>query len=175
VKSLFFVALVLPEELILRVQAVKQEFSDRFGTRHGLHTIPHITIIPPFPADEAGIAGLIPKLAEIALEQSPFEVMLDGFDRFGKDVLFVRVIPNPSLEKLFNAFQAANEREARKFHPHVTIAHRDVTAAMLAAAWGDFEKRPFKGAYTAASISLLKLEDGRWVVVREFPFGEISP
>ena len=67
-----------------------------------------------------------------------------------------------------NAFGVKVDR--RPFHPHITIATRDLTKAQFLEAWPGFEHRPLEAEWTASHISLLRHNGQTWNVVREIPF-----
>jgi 2'-5' RNA ligase len=56
------------------------------------------------------------------------------------------------------------------FHPHVTIANRDIKPGDFNKAWNHFKRQVFDEQFEAATISLLKLNAGKWNVIAEQRF-----
>lgn len=104
-----------------------------------------------------------------------FEIQLEGFGHFGKRVLFIAVKENPLLNRLKaeaemhfrNSFNGIIKKEDRPFHPHVTIASRDMLLTHFEKAWVEFSAIRFCEYFTANAVSLLKLTNGEWKVVAE--------
>jgi 2'-5' RNA ligase len=55
----------------------------------------------------------------------------------------------------------------RAFHPHITIANRDLKPSDFIKAWEHFAKNDFNEMFQIRSISLLKLGPDKWNVVGE--------
>ena len=55
----------------------------------------------------------------------------------------------------------------RPFHPHVTIANRDIKPGDFIKAWDHFKRQHFDEQFEASAISLLKLNPGKWNVIAE--------
>jgi 2'-5' RNA ligase len=60
--------------------------------------------------------------------------------------------------------------QARPFHPHVTIAFRDLTKENFEQAWQHYSGKPFKESFAANSLSLLKLTGDGWIILKSFDF-----
>jgi 2'-5' RNA ligase len=54
------------------------------------------------------------------------------------------------------------------FHPHITIAFRDLKKSMFAKAWQEFSSKKFEAVWQVKVIVLLKNEDNQWRVLKEF-------
>ena len=53
----------------------------------------------------------------------------------------------------------------RPFHPHITIAFRDLKKPMFYEAWEYFGGLKFNGRFSVEEVNLLKHEGGKWNVV----------
>lgn len=172
--SLYFIALVLPEPILGRVEKLKQIVATEFGSKVCLKAPAHITLIPPFWHSEE-------KLLQTTLKSfhwhTPIELHLNGYGTFGKKVLFIKPEPNEDLillqQSIVNHFQSAIGFENKKnkpysFNPHVTIGNRDWNETQFTAAKAYFtQNHPFEDSCLLTSISLLKLTSGKWNRVEE--------
>lgn len=175
--QLHFIALLPPPELRAAIRAFKEYAKIHFNSGWALRSPAHITLIPPFRMSEAEVEGLSSVLAAFARNQKPFEVHLNGFAAFPPRVIFVNPMPNPELERCQSALQASFEQftgEALNltygFHPHVTVAFKDLSKAQFEPAWQYFSGQSFQAAFQVHSLSFLKHRDGEWHILNEFPF-----
>ncbi len=172
---MYYVALVCPPELNEKIRAFKLWMKANFGCTVALKSPAHITLVPPFWLPTAQRDELLKTFESFVSEQESFSVTLNGFSHFGRKVLFVQVDPNSVLEKLFKdvmehfprLLPGVIKNEERPFHPHVTIANRDLHPADFLTAWEYFSQQQFRESFTAHTISLLKLETGKWSVIAQ--------
>jgi len=173
--NMYFVAIVCPPETDKDVLQFKNWMNEQFGCVVALKSPAHITLVPPFWLDEDKEKKLQETLENFTSVVNELEIQLDGFSKFGKRVLFIRVLGNPDLDKIkseaeyhfVNSFGDVIEKEERPFHPHITIANRDLKPGDLEKAWQHFEKKGFKENFRSKTISLLKLTAGKWKVIAE--------
>lgn len=177
---LFFIAVVPPVELQTRVIRLKEEVRDKFGSKQALNSPPHITLHMPFKWKPKKIDLLIDSLAKVAGGYEPFEIQLRGFNAFPPRVIYIDVIPNDELRELQMQITSMARRQlgldnadykSRGFHPHMTIAFRDLKKAKFQAAWEYFANKEFEETFSVKCLSLLKHQAGRWSVYREFKLG----
>ncbi|TNE49434.1 MAG: 2'-5' RNA ligase family protein [Bacteroidetes bacterium] len=176
---LYFIALLPPEEISQEVTAFKQILSDRWGARHAFNSPPHITLQPPFPWPDQQLTDLIRVLEKFAQQHSSVPVLLQNFGAFPPRVLFVQPLKSPQLEQLFQALIKDLEHELglsdprnhqRPYHPHMTIAHRDLRESDFPEAWRFFKQQRYERYFDASELGLLKHINGKWEIVRTFPF-----
>lgn len=180
--NLYLIALLPPLALRERVRALKEEVRSRYGAGHALKSPAHITLQMPFRLDSGKEEALERLLEGFGNRQRPFSIELQGFGAFPPRVLFLKIAghqPIAALEESLRgllAGQQALEIETSRlpFHPHMTIATRDLTEPAFERAWVDFKDRPFEATFEAASLFLLKHVGQRWEVFREFGFGAVS-
>ena len=55
-----------------------------------------------------------------------------------------------------NKIAGASEQTFRHFHPHITIAFRDLTERHFNSLWGEVEHRLFSGRFSTENITLLR-------------------
>ncbi len=168
----------MPDEKVQKeVTAFKQYCQRHFGAGHALKSPPHITLIPPHRWPEEQLPALRNVLDLFAPGQTPFEVVLKDFSSFPPRVIFVDVQKNKDLEalhasllrKLESALNYHDERAAR-FHPHMTIAHRDLKRDAYYKAWDYFSRRQYRRKFLVDKLVLLHHHDRRWHVEQEFLF-----
>lgn len=176
---LFFIALLPPEDLQDEITAFKHYIHDHWGPRHALNSPPHLTLQPPFGWPEEGVSTLKKCLADFASGQSPFVVELGGFGAFPPRVVFVKTLKNRYLEQLFQNLVTCLDRELgfsdllnrRPYHPHMTIAHRDLDERDFPAVWAYFQEKSYKRTFEANALVLLRNVRGKWETEELFNFG----
>lgn len=178
-KQLYLIALVPPEDLRDKVYNLKLEMKERFNASHALKAPAHITLQMPFRRDESGEATLIPALEEFAAVQNMFDIHINGFDAFSPRVIFLKIEEHAPIEHLHSGLQHCLKNDLNfpekelinRFHPHMTIATRDLSKKMFHKAWPEFRDREFKASFTANNLHLLKHNGKNWDLFREFEFG----
>lgn len=176
--KLYFIALIPPEALREKVRGLKEEMKECFGAGHALKSPAHITLQMPFKREEKEEAQLISDLAAFAQIQHPFSIQLSGFDCFAPRVIYLKPIgyePITELHDQLSTFLLENmgfqEDEVNaRFHPHMTIATRDLRKNAFRMAWAEFEHRPFTGKFVADSFFLLKHNGRHWDIYRQLAF-----
>lgn len=176
---LFFIALLPDEPIQEEITAFKLECARSFQSIHALKTPPHLTLIPPFFWQEERLPELEKALRQFAAEQQGMDVELSGFNNFPPKVIFVNVIENQQLRSLqaalFHYLQTSiglTDEKGRRFHPHLTIAHRDLKALIFPQAWAHFSKIAYSQTFKANRITLLEHLKGRWEILSEHHLSE---
>ncbi len=176
--QLYYIALVPHESLRERVKGLKEELQLNFDVKHALKSPAHITLVMPFRRSVDAEHALVSSLDSFAATQSNFEVVLDGFDCFAPRVLFVKIKDHHPITRLhvsLNHFLSVElnfeEKELKSsFHPHMTIATRDLSEEAFNQAWPLFEKRAFEDTFVVSSIFLIKHNGKHWDIFKEFEF-----
>lgn len=175
-KELYLIALLPHEELREEVRELKLEMKERFNASHALKAPAHITLQMPFRRDETFEETLISALESFASGQHVFNITLNGFDAFPPRVIFLKIENHQPIADLHSAFQEMlkaslgfSEKELMsRFHPHLTIATRDLSKKMFHKAWPEFKEREFEASFTADRLHLLKHNGKHWELFREF-------
>ncbi|GAB4492897.1 MAG: 2'-5' RNA ligase family protein [Saprospiraceae bacterium] len=175
---LFFIALLPPEDLQREVTAFKQLIADTWGASHALKSPPHLTLQPPFAWPEKDLNSLKKCLADLASRQAPFKVGLQRFGAFPPRVVFIKPLKNNFLEQLFKNLTHSLEcdlgfsdpRNRRPFHPHMTIAHRDLDERDFPDVWAFFREKTFERKFEADTLTLLRNVQGKWETEENFSF-----
>lgn len=176
--TLYFLALIPPEPLRESVKSLKEEMRDRFGAGHALKSPAHITLQMPFKRPAGQEKDMMARLAAFSAEESAFKVDLSGFDCFALRVIYVRVSRHEPIIGLHNRLKThllstmnfSQEEVGSRFHPHLTIATRDLRKGAFHQAWQEFESRPFEASFLADSLYLLKHNGRHWDIYRQFLF-----
>ncbi|MDB5252523.1 MAG: hypothetical protein JWP27_1692 [Flaviaesturariibacter sp.] len=177
-KELYFAALVLPEELNTEIAVYKQRMLDDFGCRVALRSPAHITLLPPFRMDAAQESALVAALDDCLAGISPFMVSTNGFGSFRPRTIFIEPVMSDALaalKKQVDVFARNNTSfgaaaDVRPFHPHITIATRDLSREAFAVAWTDWADQPFAREWRADGLSLLRMGQKKWEVINTSPF-----
>ncbi len=168
--ALYYIAAICPDTVNSQVQVFKKYMQDKYGSRAAQKSPAHLTIVPPFKAEEDIEKPLLDFVATYNFGMVPFDIRLNGFNHFGNKVVFVDVMPNESLnamEKDINMqfgveFPAIIFRTKPDFHPHVTIATRDIPEERFDEVWAYFQQQQIDALYTCKELSVMKLDRGVW-------------
>lgn len=173
--NLYFIGVVPSKKLSKEIRLIKEEFKLRYLAKHALKLPAHITLIPPFRSNREG--DLIIKLREFSAGQKEFQVCLDGFGSFSPKVIFVDISNSKQLEDLqrdlFSSIKDYLPEEInseKKFHPHITLATKDLYRKKFKDAWEDFRNRKFSAYLKVNKLSLFKHNGKTWDVYKEFRF-----
>lgn len=174
---MYFVAIVLPQALDQKVLVFKKQMQEQYECKVGLKSPAHITLISPFWLPDEKEASFVSHLQALASQVQPFSVSTANFSAFKPRTLFVAVGENAALQELKNrvdkefvgtAYNIKNEN--RPFHPHITIATRDLRKSDFAACWPQFAKLTFAHKFEATGISVLRHNGQSWEVIETATF-----
>lgn len=178
--NLYFIALIPDGALQERVRLLKEEIRERHGAARALRSPAHITLQMPFKRGAEAEYGLCSELEAFAVKQAPFPVRLSGFDCFAPRVIFLRVVDHSPIETLHGALARClrdrldfhSQELGERFHPHMTIATRDLSKQAFRKAWTEYKSREFDAEFDAKSLFLLRHNGHSWDVFREFAFAQ---
>lgn len=173
--NMYYLALICPPEVDRQVEQYKHWMKDQFGCVVALKSPAHITLIPPFWLVETRETELINAVQSFTSDLSEMEIQLDNFTHFGKKVLTIGVKENPALVEIKNqvelhfigAMEDVIRADNRSFHPHITIANRDMKPSDFVKAWEHFSNKTFQASFLTETISLLKLSSGGWNTISD--------
>ena len=176
----YFVALIPPEPLRSKLQGIKERIGTDYHTRAALRSPPHITLHMPFLWSERKEHKLTEALSAFALKRESLNISLNGFSSFPPRVVFIAVEHNEVLIDLqFQLFRYcktnlnifnANYKD-RPFHPHITLAFRDLKKEKFDVLWQEIEHEPFQATFVASTITLLKHDRRQWNEYANFQLG----
>lgn len=137
--SLYFIAVVPHKELRQKAKDFSKDFADRFNSVKSFENFPHITILRPFHFDENQEELLLEKFSGMNLKSNSFEVFLKGFGCFANSknpVIFINPENTAELQQLYDEVQSNFEfHPYAKFHPHLTVAFKDLSPENFQKAW----------------------------------------
>jgi len=173
----YFVAIIPPMPIYEEVDKLKRYFRDHYKSGAALNSPPHITLHMPFEWKKEKEALLCSKLEAFFATENKFNVELFGFSCFAPKTIFVNVVKTESLENLekelhmfcktnLNLFNA--RYKDLPFHPHMTVAFRDLSKTMFAGAWNEFKDKRVAEKFDVAQIALLKFGEKIWEPVCYF-------
>lgn len=173
--NMYFVAIVCPAQVNEKILHFKQWMKNRFGCVVAMKSPAHITLIAPFWFTLERENEIVMAVQSFRNNSPNQKIVLDGFSHFRKRVLYIKVGENPSLGDLKNEVEkyftekigSSFRKEDRPFHPHITIANRDMRPHHFEEAWNHFSNKEFKDSFNSNSISLLKLNPAGWKVIAE--------
>lgn len=175
---MYFIALVAPEDINRQVVKWKNQMKEKYGCEAALRSPAHITLVPPFWMKSDLEIKLLNSLTEFSPTQSSFLIQLNGFSHFKPKVIFAEVVMNDQLmslrnnlyQYLLNAGEYPLDDDNRPFHPHVTIATRDLHKKAFQEAWEYFKERKYSAEWLTKGISLLRHNKKNWDVVATSQF-----
>jgi 2'-5' RNA ligase len=176
--KMYFIAIVCPESINSKVLEWKLWMKEQHGCVIALRSPAHITLVPPFWMKSESEILLVNSLARFAAPQPTFDVHLKNFSNFKPRVIFIDVLPNAELTGLQNdlvdGLLSENayplKKEERPFHPHVTIATRDLYKKSFYEAWETFKHKTYEATWRVNAISLLAHNKKNWDVIATSQF-----
>ena len=175
---MYFIALVLPQPLNENIFKYKQMMLEKYNCRVGLKAPAHITLVPPFWMEEEKEQQLIADIDHLGSDVHPFHISTNNFSAFKPRTIFVALTPNKHLQQLkevtdrfFKDNSLYNIKiDARPFHPHITIATRDLFKKSFFEVWPWFAEKKLIEEWQADGISLLKHNKKNWDVIHTSQF-----
>lgn len=175
---LCFLALIPPEPLKEDIRSLKEEIHLRYGAKRALRLPAHITLQPPFKVEHSRLPALHEAIREFTRTQDPFEIELQGFGAFPPRVIFIEVNHPSALKSLQKQLLEILQKDLllkedppREFHPHITLATRDLSRNNFKPAWEEFRNREFARVFKAEGIFLFQHNGKTWDISTEFRFG----
>jgi 2'-5' RNA ligase len=172
--QMHYIALVAEEPLLTEIAQFKNEMLEHFGCRAAMKSPAHITLIPPFYWSRGMQKVLNDTFHGFRTDIGEISIQVNGFGHFKRNVLFAAPEPNGQLTQLqsecvdyFRPLLGDKIAEKRPFHPHITIANRDLKSEDFDQAWEMFKNRPYIREWTIDKLFLLQHDGSRWQVVEE--------
>lgn len=174
----YFIALLPPEPLLSAIRAIKEDIAERYHSKGALRSPAHITLHMPFEYEDSKEQKLSDCLGQFRFGQA-LNIGLYNYNCFEPRVLFIDVAPNDALQRLQKrlvqhvkaTLHLYNQDESmRGFHPHLTIAFRDLKKPAFYQAWEEFRQKPFEASFSCTELCLLRHDGAQWQVHHRFPF-----
>jgi 2'-5' RNA ligase len=178
-KRKYFIAIILRDQALAQAEGVKQEIAEKFGVKGALRSPAHITLHRPFEWKEENEPLLREKLRSFKTD-GPLDIKLQGCDAFSKRVIYFGVQADDRLRQLHSSLKSFARRElgllnewddTRGFHPHVTVAFRDLKTKNFQQVWDFVQAVDFSHKMIVSGFSLLRLEQN-WEELEYFDFSD---
>lgn len=178
-ENLYFIALIPYDDVADAVTGFKNDFAENYSSSKALRSMPHITLKAPFKLAKREHKQLQEWFKGIRPMVESFMVELEDFGSFpNKDnpVIYVKPVMTPNLERLqkaiLNSFEHAYPQitipyTERAFHPHMTIAYRDLTPDQYARAIDVYQHKKYSAFFRADKFCLLQHNGKQWNVILE--------
>lgn len=175
--ALYFIAIVPPSPIFEQATVLKNHFKENYQSKASLNSPPHITLHMPFEWRVKKEEELVSKLSMFSKSNKMFELELHDFACFAPRVIFINVLENEKLRNFqrdlhkfckveLNIFNS--QYRDLPFHPHMTLAFRDLKKLMFEKAWEEFKSKEFSGSFSADNFTLLKHNGEVWERHKEF-------
>ncbi len=180
-QTLYFIAIIPAEPLRKQVNALKEDISQAYHTFHALKAPPHITLIPPFTITSQKEHIITNFIAECVCSWTSFEVSIMDYGAFTPKVIYLDIAKNDTLIRLQRWLKEKCAKDlgigmdkGLPFHPHMTLAFRDLSPQMFGKAWQRYKAEKFRADFGVMSLFLLKHTGLSWEIAREFPFTQVD-
>ena len=177
-RELKLIAIVLPEPLFSFVRSQQNLIASKWGSRHALRSPPHITIIPPILPDDEQLIQ-IQKIADrIASTLPAFHLTVTGYGAFKPRVIFLKPEPSDTLQSLHEHWRTRLKEDIpgiidkypdREYHPHITLAHRDVDKDQFRSIWEYYSKLCIDISVTISQFCILTNTTDGWTPQTFYP------
>lgn len=169
--SLYFVAIIPPEPIKSGIEKIKLEFSQKYKAVHALKSPPHITLKPPFSMYKNELNDICETLEVVACQGTSFEITAFRFNAFAPKVIYIDFRKSHSLDALQKKVtKMLDNLKKHRFTPHMTIAFRDLSAALFYKVWKEYENKEIRFSFIVDRLYLLKHDGKKWQIQREFQF-----
>jgi 2'-5' RNA ligase len=116
---------------------------------------------------------LVNSIRDFSTTKNKFKITLKDFAVFKPKVIFADVAKSELLNGLYRSFadhilrenKFPIKKEDRPFHPHVTLAARDLYKKAFQDAWEIFSKKKYEAVWNVNGISLLRHNKKNWDVI----------
>jgi len=173
----YFLAIVPSGEIQHAATSLKLDLKEQMNVKYALKSPAHITLKMPFSYNEAKEHLLIETLSLFFSKNEIFKVQVNGTGTFGRRVIFWKIEADSKLYELQEALKRSCKQELnlvdelsdRNFHPHMTIAFKDVKDRDFDQVKALVMERSIDLPNKVCTIELLKRIDRKWEVLHAFP------
>ncbi len=179
----FFIALLPSQEVQDVANQIKDHFAETYNSKAAKKSPPHVTLQPPFEWQWDNVSQLSQALTTFAKNHIPIPMTLDGFSAFKPRVIFINVVKTPELLRLQKDLSDYLETylnivhevaQHRPFHPHLTVAFRDLKKSAFHSAWQEYQDQCLQFNFTVSHLTLLLHNGKQWDIYQEFAFHDLS-
>lgn len=175
----YLLVLAPPNELISKIQKIKEEFTTNYETDNARWMRSHIALAI-FNQYEMMEERIINRIRPIAMGHYPFKVELKDYGCFPSHTVYINVTSKVPIQELVKTIRQQSQRlmklnEEHKPHfilePHITIA-RKLKPWQYEKSWLEYSHKNFAGRFIADSMLLLKrrMGENKYQVASRFEF-----
>lgn len=167
---MYYIAVLAPDVVNEDVIRWKHFMRDRYGCTVALKSPAHITLVSPFWMKTDLQPMLQETMNEFSATRTSFVTLLKNFGCFQPRVIFVAVEEAEPLlllqseleQELLSKKRFIMKPETRPFHPHITVASRDLQKRNFAEAWEYFRNKIYSASFTVNGVTLLRHSGAKW-------------
>ena len=175
--NLYFIAVMPPQKICEEIRSIQSDFANQFGSSAALKVIPHITLKAPVKLHALEHARLLDWFEKLVINIRPFKIELKNYGCFAHKehpVIFIQPVMNDILftlqkETARNFGIAYPEIPVRRtevtFHPHITVAYKDLTFEKFLEAWEIYKTKTYSSIFEINELHLLQHQQSRWNVI----------
>lgn len=175
---LYFIAIIPPQQLCSFIDEKRKQIAKKYNAYHALKTIPHVTLISPFKRSADNEVQLHLELQNYFEKVTPFSITINGFGNFQRQnkVVFFNVDKSKELisfhrnlvYELRNKLHFSDKEASYMYHPHITIAHKDLSNENFELAWNELEGKEFTANFQCNKVALLRHNYREWEILSVF-------
>lgn len=166
----YFLAIVPTGDIQESATSLKLLLKEQMNIKYALKSPAHITLKMPFSYNEAKEDYLIEKLSTFLSRKENFKLQVNGTGTFGRRVIFWKIEADSKLYELQESIKSFCKRELnlvdelsdRNFHPHMTIAFKDVKERDFETVLDLISSQEISQTFQVNAVVLLKRIGGRW-------------
>lgn len=166
----YFLAILPPPDFLQQVHELKLKIREEFGIKYALKSPPHITLRMPYLYNELKEERMVGLINSFAKDYSPFSLQVKGTDQFRGRVIFLDILAGDDLFQMQKALRIFCKRNLNlkdelsdlSFHPHMTVAFRDIKKHQFQAVFDFVRKQDLAANFVVKSFFLLKHQNGVW-------------
>jgi 2'-5' RNA ligase len=159
--NFFFLLVSPPQKVIKDVAFFKSLILEALGHRYrSLYSTAHLSLLQYYdPHNES----LLYRFSEQLTRIKPFEISIDGFDKFEKNgTIYLKIVNDQTFSELSQLLLG------HTVTPHITIA-RGLNSTDFQKAWKLLKNLPYKFRFTCDCVTVLKRLNNRWQPHTELP------
>lgn len=173
-EKLYFIAIIPPKQISEEVTLFKRDFASHYDSCKALKVVPHITLKAPFKILQTDHKTLVSWFQKLTFSTEKFDLELRNFGSFPNaeyPVIFVNPIVSEALNNLqktiIEKFQitfpgVGKQHTDYSFHPHMTIAYRDLTFDNYQKAWEIYKDKTYEAKFSVEEFHLLQHDGTKW-------------
>lgn len=177
-KNLKLIAILPQEPYFSEIRKEQEYIATTWGPVYALRTPPHITIVPPVSLTSSEVGWLFGMAGALSGSLHSFNMELHDYGSFKPRVIFINTIINKQLHEMYDLWHQSllakmphvlDKYPDRPYHPHLTLAHKDVTTQQFDRIWRYYDNKKYRVSFRADHFCILNHTENGWVVEKRFP------